>query len=280
MKKVLLWIIAFLITISAAVYQRMTGPTHPLRGKATINGTEIAYKLERNPLTTGDHEVQITVPNEEITGTLLYKRYKTDNPWTKIPMKRDEDALAGSLPQQPSAGKLEYRILLASQGSEISLTGEKSVIIRFKDPVPGVILVPHIIIMFLAMLFSTRAGIESLNPKGNPRKLALWTTGLLFVGGFILGPLVQKFAFGDLWTGFPFGTDLTDNKTLIAMIGWIAALIAGRGGKPARWWVLGASILLMAVYLIPHSLLGSELDYSQLEASSSLAKEVSQLHSP
>lgn len=280
MKKVLLWIIAFLITISAAVYQRMTGPTHPLRGKATINGTEIAYKLERNPLTTGDHEVQITVPNEEITGTLLYKRYKTDDPWTKIPMKRDEDALAGSLPQQPSAGKLEYRILLASQGSEISLTGEKSVIIRFKDPVPGVILVPHIIIMFLAMLFSTRAGIEALNPKGNPRKLALWTTGLLFVGGFILGPLVQKFAFGDLWTGFPFGTDLTDNKTLIAMIGWIAALIAGRGGKPARWWVLGASILLMAVYLIPHSLLGSELDYSQLEASSSLAKEVSQLHSP
>ncbi len=280
MKKVLLWIIAFLITFSAAFYQRMTGPTHPLRGKTTLNGTEIAYKLERDPETTSDHEVQITVPNTEITGTLLYKRYKTDDPWTKIPMKRDEDDLAGSLPKQPSAGKLEYKILLASQGSEISLTGEKSVIIRFKDPVPNLLLLPHIIIMFLAMLFSTRAGIEALNPKGNPRKLALWTTGLLFVGGFILGPLVQKFAFGYLWTGFPFGTDLTDNKTLIAMIGWIAALIAGRRGKPARWWVLGASILLMAIYLIPHSLLGSELDYSQLDASSSLPKEVSRLYSP
>ncbi|UCE21877.1 MAG: hypothetical protein JSV46_06590 [Candidatus Aminicenantes bacterium] len=280
MKKVLLWIIAFLITFSAAFYQRMTGPTHPLRGKTTLNGTEIAYKLERDPETTSDHEVQVEVPNREITGNLLYKRYKTDDPWTKIPMKRDEDVLAGSLPKQPSAGKLEYKILLASQGSEISLTGEKSVIIRFKDPVPSLLLLPHIIIMFLAMLFSTRAGIEALNPKGNPRKLALWTTGLLFVGGFILGPLVQKFAFGYLWTGFPFGTDLTDNKTLIAMIGWIAALIAGRRGKPARWWVLGASILLMAIYLIPHSLLGSELDYSQLDASSSLPKEVSRLYSP
>jgi len=280
MKKVLLWIIAFLITVSAAFYQRMTGPTHPLRGKATLNETEITYKLERDPETTNDHEVQVKVPNAEIKATIIYKRYKTDDPWTRIPMNRDEDDLAGSLPKQPSAGKLEYRILLASQGKEISLTGEESVIIRFKDPVPGVILAPHIIIMFLAMLFSTRAGIEALNPKGNPRKLALWTTGLLFVGGFILGPLVQKFAFGDLWTGFPFGTDLTDNKTLIAMIGWIAALIAGRRGKPARWWVLSASILLMAVYLIPHSLLGSELDYSQIDATSSLPKEATRLYSP
>lgn len=280
MKKVLLWIIAVLITASAALYQRITGPTHPLSGKATLNDTEIRYRLERDPETTSDYPVQVEVPNREITGTLLYKRYKTDDPWTKIPMKRDEDVLTGSLPKQPSAGKLEYKILLASQGKEISMTGETPVIIRFKDPVPLVILVPHIIIMFLAMLFSTRAGIEALNPKGNPRKLALWTTGLLLVGGFILGPLVQKFAFGTLWTGFPLGSDLTDSKTLLAMIGWIAAVIAGRRGKPARWWVLGASILLMAVYLIPHSLLGSELDYSQLDSSSSLPQEVTQLYSP
>jgi len=101
----------------------------------------------------------------------------------------------------------------------------------------------------------------------------------LLVGGLILGPLVQKYAFGALWTGFPFGHDLTDNKMLIAMIGWIAALIAGRGGKPARWWVLGASVLLMAIYLIPHSLLGSELDYSQVGASLP-AQEIAKLDSP
>jgi hypothetical protein len=75
---------------------------------------------------------------------------------------------------------------------------------------------------------------------------------------------VQKFAFGSLWTGFPFGYDLTDNKTLIAFIGWVIALIAGRKGKPARGWVLAAAILLLIVFLIPHSLLGSELDYSEV----------------
>jgi hypothetical protein len=235
MKKVLLWIIAFLITFSAAIYQRMTGPTHPLRGKVMLNDTEIAFRLERDPETTSDYEVKVKVPQTEITGTLLYKRHKTDDPWTKMTMVREDDFLAGSIPKQPSAGKMEYKIFLASKGKEISLSGEKSVIIRFKDPVPGVILILHIIIIFLAMMFSTRAGIEALNPKGNPRKLVFWTIGLLIVGGFILGPVVQKYAFGAFWTGFPFGSDLTDNKILIAMIGWIAALIAGRRGKPARW---------------------------------------------
>jgi hypothetical protein len=114
------------------------------------------------------------------------------------------------------------------------------------------------------MLFSTRAGLAALDRKSNPRKLALWAAALLFIGGFILGPLVQHFGFGPYWTGFPLGFDLTDNKTFIAMIGWIIALIAGRKGKPARGWVLAAALLLLVVYSIPHSLLGSELDYSKL----------------
>ena len=264
MKKIGLWILAFLLTITAAVYQRMTGPTYPIRGKSVINGTEIKYRLLRTHEIGPNCEISVKVPNKDIEGYLLYKRYPTDDDWEKIPMSRQEDLLSANLPQQPSSGKLAYRVLLSSEKEEISLTGEDPVIIRFKDYVPRTILFPHIIVMFLAMLFSTRAGIEALDKKGNPRKLVLWTVGLLFVGGMILGPLVQKFAFGALWTGFPFGYDLTDNKTLIALVGWMAAFIAGRKGKPARVWVLGASILLLIIYLIPHSLLGSQLDYSKL----------------
>lgn len=273
MKKVLLWVIAFLITGSAALFQRMTGPSHEVSGKTVLANTEIRYSLERTHETTSDLEIRFEVLNKEINGCILYKRHKTGDSWTNISLRREDDYLVGSLPKQPAAGKLEYKVILAYQDNDVSLSGEKPVIIRFKDPVPDVILIPHVIIMFLAMLFSTRAGIEALNPQGNPRKLALWTFGLLLVGGFILGPLVQKFAFGQLWTGFPLGFDLTDNKTLLAMIGWIAAVIAGRGGKPARWWVLGASILLLAVYLIPHSLLGSELEYTEPGVSSLFLKE-------
>ena len=272
MKNTAFWIIAALITVSSAAYQRLTGPTYPIKGKTMISGSEIAYKLERSYETIEDYEIAIEVDSEEITGNLIYKRHKTDDPWTKVPFVRREDSLIASLPKQPAAGKMEYKVIFSSQEREISLSGEKPVIIRFKGPVPSAILYPHILIMFLAMLFSTRAGIEALDSKRNPRILALWATGLLIVGGLILGPLVQKFAFGELWTGFPISSDLTDNKTLIAFIGWIAAVIAGRGGKPARWWVLGASILLLVVYLIPHSLLGSELDYSKMNPPSALPK--------
>jgi len=105
------------------------------------------------------------------------------------------------------------------------------------------------------------AGIAALGRTIDPRKLVLWTVVLLFIGGFILGPAVQKLSFGSLWTGIPFGWDLTDNKTLIALAVWVAALVAGRRGKPARGWVLAAAVVMLVVFLIPHSVLGSELKY-------------------
>jgi len=269
MKRAGFWILAFIITLSAAVYQRMTGPTYPLRGKVDINGTEVSYRLIRTHEIGPDCQIRVKVPGREISGHVAYKRYKTDDAWTQVGMERDNEFLVGILPQQPSAGKLLYNVNLSKGSKEVSLSGENPIIIRFKDPVPRAILIPHIIVMFLAMLFSTRAGLEALRKDSNPRKLVYWTLGLLFVGGLILGPLVQKYAFGALWTGFPFGYDLTDNKTLIAFLGWIAAWIAGRKGKPARGWVLGASILLLVVYLIPHSLFGSELNYSKIDTPSS-----------
>lgn len=265
MKKVALWILAFLITAATAVYQRITGPTYPIRGDATIGDIQINYELPRSHETGLDCPILIKAENPEIKGTLFYKKHKVTEPWTIVPMERQESSLVGALPYQPPAGKLEYKVVLSFKGQETSLPERGPVIIRFKGTVPLWVLIPHVVVMFLAMLFSARAGIEALRPRSNPRKLALWTTGLLFVGGFILGPLVQKLAFGSWWTGFPLGYDLTDNKTLIAFIGWIVAVIAGWKGKPARAWVLAASILLLVVFLIPHSLLGSELDYAEIE---------------
>ena len=97
------------------------------------------------------------------------------------------------------------------------------------------IIIPHVILIFMAMLFSTRTGLEFFNKEPNYKKLAYWTFGLLILGGMIFGPIMQKYAFGAFWTGVPFGIDLTDNKTLIAVIGWIIALVAiKKSAKPKR----------------------------------------------
>ncbi len=257
-----LWFLAFVITLASAVYQRLTGPTYPLRGKVEFSGQEVRFRLPRSQETTSDCLIAIQIRDPQVVGRLLYQRFKTDDPWTEVLLIREGDRLVGNLPRQPAAGKLAYRVFLTSGDKDVSLSGKDPVIIRFKDPVPLPILLCHVVVMFAAMLFSTRAGIAALDKKGQPRRLVIWTAALLFVGGFILGPLVQKYAFGSWWTGFPFGFDLTDNKTLVAMIGWLAALAAGRSGRPARAWVLGASILTLVIFLIPHSLLGSELKYT------------------
>jgi ABC-type transport system involved in cytochrome c biogenesis permease subunit len=120
-------------------------------------------------------------------------------------------------------------------------------------------------VIFGALFFAFRAGFEAMRKDGKVRKLAIITAVFLFVGGIILGPIMQKYAFDAYWTGFPVGKDLTDTKTLFALLAWIVALVAGRGGKPARGWYLAAFLLTLIVFIIPHSVLGSELDYSTMD---------------
>ena len=263
MKKILFWLLAFIITAASAVYQRMTGPTYPVSGKAALADGEVHFKLPRSAEITSDCEVSIEVPKTEVGGRLLYRRFKTDDPWTEAAMTRQEKKLVGYLPRQPMAGKLAYKVVLNDGGRDISLKGDEPIVIRFKGRVPTALLLAHVLVIFAAMLFSTRAGIAALDRRADPQRLAVWTAVLFFVGGFILGPLMQKFAFDAWWTGFPLGKDLTDSKTLFAMLAWVVALIAGRGGRKNRGWVLAASVVTLIVFLIPHSLLGSELQYTE-----------------
>ncbi len=258
---VLRWTLAVLITVPFLGFQRRTGPTYPVRGRVQLAGEVIAYRLPRSATVGADAPVRIAVRDTTISGVLCYRRYRSFDPWTEVPLRREAEWLAANLPAQPPAGKVMYTVRLRSANEEISLS-RQPLVLRFKGAVPAGVLVPHILFVTLAMLFSTRTGIEALRTRGRPRQFMLWTIGLLFVGGFILGPIVQKLAFGAFWTGFPFGHDLTDNKTLLAMLGWLGAGWPTRGGRQRRGWVIAAALLMVAVYLIPHSLLGSELDYT------------------
>jgi len=162
--------------------------------------------------------------------------------------------LSAELPHQAPAGKLEYKITLQGYKREIVIPEDKPVVIRFKGEVPLIILIPHVIAMFGAMLLSTRTGLECFNKEPNLKKFTFWALGFLVVGGMIIGPLAVFYAFGTWWTGFPLGSDLTDNKTLVALIGWIIAAIALYKSRTPQAWVLFASVLLILAYLIPHSL--------------------------
>jgi hypothetical protein len=251
------------ITVVAALYQRVTGPTYPVRGKVHVGDTVVRFRLERSAEATADALLQLSVADPSVTGELRWKRYKSYDEWTVRPLERVGDKLVAAIPRQPPAGKVMYQITLAdAQGQKVALTNNP-IIIRFKGVVPFYVLHPHILLMFLSMLFGTRCGLEALFNGDRARRMAIECAAMLLVGGLILGPVVQKLAFGSFWTGWPFGHDLTDSKTAVAMLFWLIALWRDIKGDQGRGWYIAAAALQLIIYSIPHSVLGSELDYTK-----------------
>lgn len=259
-----LWALTIILTLGTSIYQRRTGPTKPVRGSVEIADETIPYRLIRTHETGMDAAVRIKVESPEISGTLKYRRYKSYDSWTEMPMVRDGEYLVGYIPDQPPAGKVMYDVFLEHNHKRTQLNSDH-VIIRFKGAVPNGVLIPHVLCMLFAMIFSMRTGFEALFRRRKTYILAWVTVLFLFFGGIVFGPFVQKFAFGAYWTGWPFGTDLTDNKTAFAFIFWLVALYRLYRNRGERVWVIIASIVLLAVYMIPHSMLGSEIDHTLVE---------------
>lgn len=258
------WIFALIFTLVIAYYQRLTGPTHPYKSKINIDNIEYKYKFSRSGTTGFFENIHIDIQDTAVKGIVKWRRFKSFDSVCVLNMHRESNMLIASLPSQQKAGKIIYEVSLIKNNKEYLLTPEP-LIIRFKGNVPPWILIPHVIFMFLAMWFSSRAGIEAIRNGLQIKWISFATLLFLILGGAILGPIVQKYAFDAYWTGWPFGHDLTDNKTLLALMVWIFAIIKTWRNPKHRTWVIIASIILLAVYLIPHSVLGSEIDYTKLK---------------
>jgi hypothetical protein len=278
---IVLWTIATIVMLAAFVYQKETGPTELLKGAFAVDNKAYHYKLLRSQGGPGNATVKLPDPGVDTSGELMYRRLGLDEPFTAVPLMREKGLLYADLPHQPPAGKLEYYFMLNTPSGQLNVPSGRMVVIRFKGDVPVKVLLPHILFMFFGMLFCVRTALEVFHPGARLRRLAWYTLALLGVGGMIFGPIVQKYAFGQYWTGVPFGWDLTDNKLLILVLFWIGAVVAlGWPRTPvkplARWLCVLAALLTVLVYLIPHSLHGSTLDYRKLEQGVPAEKAVTQ----
>jgi len=265
-KIILLWIVSVVFTVGIAIYQRITGPTYPKAYNIEVNGQKFKIKLLRSAENLSDCEILLPIKDSNIKGFLYWKRYKTNDTFTVVQMQHKQNGLVAYLPKQPAAGKLEYFIKLYYNDKTLKFMNE-NVVIRFKGVVPNIVLLPHILFMFISLLFSVRAGLSYFVKEDNRSQFYVFLTLVtLFIGGFILGPLMQKYAFGEYWTGFPYGIDLTDNKTLLTFLVWGIVYYLGKKIKnKAKKYALIGLVVMVIMYLIPHSTLGSELDYSKYD---------------
>ena len=256
MKNWICWLLAVAITLTLSVYQRMTGPTNPKRVTVELNGDSYPLKLPRSGVRHDAKVLLYGVPSD-VDAQIHYRRYPTDDAFTTEDFGWEDDSLRGAdLPVQPVAGKLQYYLTIEGK----NYPDDGPVVIRFRNDVPAGILIPHILFMFSAMLFAVYTFLRVISGKKYGKWLIV-TTVTLFIGGFILGPLVQHAAFGPWWTGFPVGSDLTDNKTLIAFLFFLAA-VATLKWKYNKWLVILAVLVMVLVFTIPHSTRGSEYDYA------------------
>ncbi|MEM8486454.1 MAG: hypothetical protein AAF564_12965 [Bacteroidota bacterium] len=273
-KNIAVWALAVLLALAAMVYQRSTGPTYEYKGQIAHAGENHKYELLRSQETTEGAKIELPYVNDAgYSATLHFKRYQTkDSVTTKAFYLDQNNQFIAQLPVQPAAGKMEYFITGSIDGQAFTIPENRAdkIVLRYKDPVSDYILVPHVLMMILAIVFGVRAGLSAIIDDGRMRKWTLAAFSAMTIGGMILGPLVQKSAFGEYWTGFPYGGDFTDNKMLIMWLAWAFALtIIGFKRKKketiSRSSVSLAAIVMIVVYLIPHSLGGSTLDYDKVD---------------
>jgi hypothetical protein len=159
------------------------------------------------------------------------------------------------------AGKYEYFVyVLDGIHPPVSITGEQAIYARYKADVPIGVLAIHILVIFASMLFALRTVFEAI--IDGQFNWMLWGTLIsLLLGAFVLGPLVQWYAFGVWWSGIPFGFDWTDNKVLLELVFWLAAIFLNRGQRRNRQSIYAAGLVTLLVYFIPHSIFGSEYNY-------------------
>lgn len=268
MKNILFWVLAVLITLTAVVYQRKTGPTNPLEVKFESAGVQYKTKLVRSLelKDIGGHtsaEIKIVPHNPKFNLDVAYRIYPGTDTLAFASVTKDDGVFKVLFPSQPPAGKLYYEVSV-NEGSKQIFKTEKGMVIRFKSPVPAFYLVPHILLMFIGMLLSNYTGLIAFTKNDKPVKYALMVLIAIGVGGLILGPLVQKYAFGSYWTGWPMGGDLTDNKTAFIFIVWLFSWLLNRK-RSRRYLLVVSAVLTLLIYSIPHSKYGSEYDHQKGE---------------
>lgn len=274
MKKALLWVLAAVLAVAAMIYQRSTGPTYEFKGSLEKDGESYKYELLRTHETTEGAKIMLPhIDGADYSATLHFKRYQTQDDFTNLDFQLDENnQYYAQLPVQPAAGKMEYYVTGSIDGKAFNIPekGEENIVLRYKDPVSDYILIPHVTMMIIVILFGIRAGLGAIFNDLTFRKWTIVAFTAMTVGGMMLGPLVQKSAFGEYWTGFPYGGDFTDNKMLIMWIAWALALaIIGLKAKKkenvSRTSAILAAAVMTVVYLIPHSMGGSTLDYEAVD---------------
>jgi hypothetical protein len=181
----------------------------------------------------------------------------------------------GSIPAHGRGVKVEYYIE-AKAGSDLvarvpAREKAEAFQVYFKGRPNRYLLVSHVVVIFIALFFFILSGYLAYRALKDRRSLlyiprvAFLGTIAFFIASVPLGMAVAYQTYGKPWTGFPFGSDLTDNKSLGILVYWAVCGFLYRGSlfrkDPSRDLVsmatmpyvhIAGAIITVVLFLIPH----------------------------
>jgi hypothetical protein len=221
---------------------------------------------------TADTEV-----SPDVTDVQLYLYFSRDSePHEVVPMKSlDAGEYFASIPSQARGALIEYYVE-ARAGADlvVRVPGEETgpgFSFYYKGTPNRILLIFHVVLMFVAIAIFLIVGYMAIKAIRDRKitmripRLAFLGSVVFFISGFPLGMIVAYQTFGKPWTGFPLGSDLTDNKSLAIMLYWVAAAFLYRGSVFRRdpstdvlsmralpYVHIAGVILTVVMFLIPH----------------------------
>jgi len=250
----------------------------------TVNRGGVIIEHDTVPKTRGQGDAVIPV---KISGAeeakLFYRIGEGEFQAVDLDLKEEEnDLFVASIPSQKKGTKVWYYVEAQTQIEQrkVAVTlpagnspGFRPILLKFEGDVPSTVIFSHVFCNFAGIFFSVLAlfsAVDLARGKGTLKKsvaLSLVTFIFLFMGFVPLGVALNYFAFGALWEAFPFGTDITDNKSQIALLSWLVTLFLVKGAilgkesfknlisvKTYSTLVIISFVITLAMYLIPHSL--------------------------
>jgi len=201
----------------------------------------------------------------------------------------ESSVLRTSLMEHEGFGRFSHKIPILDKGKRYeyafevtTAAGEKVrvpsdpeqfFLIKYKGQVSGVVLVLHIIFMFGSFYFMIQSLVSAIGiladriPKVEAVRMTRWVLVCSFIGGWPLGIILNYQAFGVLYEGFPFGYDVTDNKTQLMFLFWLFSALLVRGSffasdesrdrlgpRGFAIAVIASFVVSLSLFLIPHSI--------------------------
>jgi hypothetical protein len=264
-----------LITLVVFVAARRISKNRPEYLDMEIDGARITHTSVYEHVGRGEPEVILEAdPAGRIVPELFYVTSEGSQR-NSVGMTESGDGVwSGRLPELEKGKRIEYGFIIRGAGAGTDTRSETGAfLLKYKGEVSPTVLVLHILCMFAAFFFvvlclfgalAILRGREGISPTvANTRWVLLFT----FIGGWPLGFALNQQRFGTLWEGFPFGYDITDNKTQLMFVFWLVAMILAwssfRGRDPRRdiagpkafaAAVLICVLVSFILFLVPHSL--------------------------